>query len=91
MHLAAWRTVKLKHAWVLGFIMVLYVAWTAPVALQSMALVSAKVWFGALSGYWIDKALFDYARPDGEDPVEDWMYRRAIIVAACILGLAMGV
>lgn len=82
---------RLKHAWILGLLSLAYVAWAAPVALQSMALVASKVWFGAVMGYWIDRAIFDYARPGDDDVNDGWMYRRAAIVTGCILGLALGV
>lgn len=81
----------LKHAWILGLLSLGYVAWVAPVALQSMALVASKVWFGAVIGYWVDRALFDYARPGDDDINDGWMYRRTAVVAACILGLSLGI
>lgn len=82
---------KMLHVWVLGALALAYLAVFAPTALESMILVSGKVWVGALSGYGIDKALFDYARPDDDAPNPDWMLRRALVVAACVLGLAVGV
>jgi hypothetical protein len=71
------------------------IAWLAPhqlpVTLYKLSLITA----GAAVGYWIDRGLFPYARPDA-----DWlepgietsaaMIRRAIIVAACIVGVALG-
>jgi hypothetical protein len=81
----------LKHAYLLGLLSLAYVAWVAPVALQSMALVASKVWGGACMGYWVDRAIFDYARP-GDDELHDaWMYRRAFLVGCCVLGLSLGV
>lgn len=71
------------------------IAWLAPhqlpVTLYKLSLISA----GGAVGYWIDRSLFPYARPD-----DYWvapgietaaaMLRRAIIVAACIVGVALG-
>lgn len=83
----------------------------AAVAYYKFALVIAA----AVAGYWIDRALFPYSRPDGylkeswqkgsEEPigkadfevVEQYnrvfafaMIRRAMIVAATILGVTLG-
>jgi hypothetical protein len=85
------RAARLKHAWVLGIVAFVYVAIVAPAALQSMVLVASKVWFGAIMGYWIDRATFDYARPDPDNIRDTWMFRRVAIQAAAILALALGV
>jgi hypothetical protein len=59
-----------------------------------------KLCWGAYLGYWIDRSIFPYARPDGFNPENDtnqrtsWealMLRRAIIIAAAILALGLGV
>lgn len=82
-----------------------------PVALYKVALIS----LAAVLGYWLDRALFPYARPDGylkrewrlgtTEPDGDADYpvvpmylrafcaaqlRRAVVVAAVVLGIAMG-
>ncbi|MCX7506631.1 putative holin [Delftia tsuruhatensis] len=82
-----------------------------PVALYKASLIS----LAAVLGYWLDRALFPYARPDSY-LVRDWrlgstepegdvdhpvvpaytwvfsaaMLRRALVVAAVVLGVAMG-
>lgn len=49
---------------------------------------------GAVSGYWFDRALFPYGRPDrlngGAIMFSAAMLRRAIIVGATILGVSLG-
>lgn len=85
------RNAKLKHAWALGLLSLAYVAWVAPVALQSMALLASKLWLGCVAGFWIDRALFDYARPDDDEMHDGWMFRRAAIVCAAMLGMTIGV
>ena len=59
-----------------------------------------KLCWGAYLGYWIDRSIFPYARPDAFNPDRDanertlWellMLRRAIIIAAAILALGLGV
>jgi hypothetical protein len=62
----------------------------APVVLYKSALVT----LGAVLGYWLDRALYPYARPH-ELIGEDWIMslaclRRALIVIACVLGLTLG-
>jgi len=60
-----------------------------PVTLYKLSLVS----LAAAVGYWIDRSLFPYARPD--DRLSDLQtasayLRRAIIVGACIVGVSLG-
>lgn len=82
-----------------------------PVALYKLALIS----LAAVVGYWIDRSLFPYARPDGYLS-RDWrateghteldadhqvapgyrevfaaaLLRRAVIVGAVVIGVALG-
>ena len=61
------------------------------VSLYKLSLVS----LAAVVGYYIDRSLFPYARPDDisvEPGIETAaaQIRRAIIVAACIVGVALG-
>lgn len=82
-----------------------------PVALYKLSLIS----LAAVVGYWLDRSLFPYARPDGY-LLRDWrhgseepefeadypvlaesmlpfcvaMLRRAIIVGAVVVGVALG-
>ena len=62
----------------------------APVMMYKVVLVM----LGAVLGYWIDRAIYPYARPH-ELLGDDWIMslaclRRALIVIACVLGLTMG-
>ena len=82
-----------------------------PVALYKLTLIA----LAAVIGYWLDRALFPYARPDSYlqqdwrlgtlEPVDDADYpvceqytsafcvaqlRRAIIVGAVVIGVALG-
>lgn len=59
-----------------------------------------KLCWGAYLGYWIDRSIFPYARPDRFNPDLDtnertsWevlMLRRALIIGAAILALGLGV
>lgn len=61
-----------------------------PVTLYKLSLVS----LAAAVGYWIDRSLFPYARPD-ELTLSDLQtasayLRRAFIVGACIIGVSLG-
>lgn len=64
-----------------------------PVTLYKLSLIS----IAAVVGYWIDRSLFPYARPDvflNDGPADvafsAAQLRRAIIVAACVIGVALG-
>lgn len=71
-----------------------------PVTAYKLSLVSAA----AVVGYWLDRSLFPYARPDQfgrwgnelfinatqADVFSACMQRRAIIIAACIIGVSLG-
>lgn len=48
--------------------------------------------FAAWMGYWIDRGLFPYARPDrvSDSLGETAQIRRALIIAASILAMALG-
>lgn len=81
----------------------------AIVAPQNVAVVVYKlalVALGGVLGYWLDRSLFPYARPDAFEPgiadgPEAWlrylslafaaaMVRRALIVAAAMVGVTLG-
>ena len=59
-----------------------------PVVLYKCGLVT----LGGVLGYWIDRALFPYARPDQVPEAQRCMagVRRSLVVLACILGLTLG-
>jgi len=76
-------TVKLLHAWVLGFIALGYVGAVAPLALQSLVLVAAKVWAGILMGHAAGKALYgEEANP---------LPYKTYVVCVVVLAMALGV
>lgn len=58
-----------------------------------------KLCWGAYLGYWIDRSIFPYARPgdyqcsngSGLSAIALLMLRRAIIIAAAVLALGLGV
>lgn len=60
------------------------------VTLYKLSLVS----LAAAVGYWIDRSLFPYARPDEltltDHQVAAAFLRRALIVGACIIGVSLG-
>lgn len=61
-----------------------------PVTLYKLSLVS----LAAAVGYWIDRSLFPYARPDDlalpDLQTASAYLRRAAIVGACIVGVSLG-
>lgn len=59
------------------------------VTAYKLSLISAA----AVVGYWLDRGLFPYARPDRIGSALERgaaMLRRAIVVAACVIGVALG-
>lgn len=59
-----------------------------PVTLYKFSLVALAAW----AGYWIDRALFPYSRPHmlrGSDKNAAAL-RRAVLVAAVVLAIALG-
>lgn len=57
-----------------------------PVVLYKLVLVTL---FG-FAGYWVDRFIFPYARPHTQNGTLPQL-RRAIVVAACVLGGTLGV
>lgn len=64
-----------------------------PVTIYKLSLITTA----AVLGYWIDRSLFPYARPDNlsmqpyDILIAAAMLRRAIIVGCAILGVSLGV
>jgi hypothetical protein len=61
-----------------------------PVSLYKLSLIT----MAAVAGYWIDRSLFPYSRPDQLKTCEAHgaaMLRRAIIVGAAMIAASLGV
>lgn len=73
----------------LGVIVVLY-----PEQIGLFVWALCKVTAAAYVGYWVDRTMFRYSRPhqlrDSDAKRAAW-FRRAIIVAACIVGVSLSV
>lgn len=73
------------------------IAWLAPQQLPVSLYKLSLITMAAVVGYWIDRSLFPYARPDNPslDPydllIAAAMLRRAIIVGAAMLAVSLGV
>lgn len=88
------RKVRMLDWGVIAALLTLAIGILAPhqlgVTLYKLSLVS----LAAVAGYWIDRGLFPYARPDeltlSESQVSAAFIRRAIVVAAVILGVSWG-
>lgn len=86
------RTPRLTN-WSLITLVLLVLLYTiAPSKLPVILYKASLVTFGGVLGYWIDRALFPYARPN---QVQRWHQpwagiRRALVVLACVLGLTLG-
>lgn len=85
--------------WLLGALLAtVVVAFIAPYQLGVLMWSLSKLALGAYLGYWIDRSIFHYARPhtlsieiDGELVIAASLLRRALLVAAAILALGLGV
>lgn len=98
MHLPALHLPRLSGWLVATVLLTLLVWWVAPqqlpVTVYKLSLVSAA----AVAGYWLDRSLFPYARPDelleatGPSTLAfaAAMLRRALIVAAAMLAMGLG-
>lgn len=90
------KNVRMLDWWVISCLLTGIIYLVAPhqlpVTLYKLSLISVA----AVVGYWIDRSQFPYARPDifevgGRDTAfAAAQLRRAIIVAACIIGVALG-
>ena len=88
--------------WLLGaLVATIIIAWQAPHQITVLVWSLCKLSWGAYLGYWIDRSVFHYARP-GSINVNNanektarliaWcMVRRAVIMAAAIMALGLGV
>ena len=83
---------RLSGVAVLVLLLSALVLFIAPIQLTVTAYKLSLVTLAAWLGYWLDRWIFPYARPHDElNPVACWyMLRRAIIVAATILAVALG-
>ena len=115
-HIPIWLRAPRNILWLAVAVLLLAViAVVSPVQLPVVLYKTALIALAAVLGYWLDRALFPYARPDSylkkdwrfgtQEPEGDADYpvceaysrefcvaqiRRAIIVGAVVVGLAMG-
>jgi hypothetical protein len=84
-----------------ALVMTAIVGWLHPYQLGVLAWSLSKLSLGAYLGYWIDRSVFYYARPGDINVthadkytaglISACMIRRALIMAATILALGLGV
>lgn len=84
-------------AWAyVALVLCLVVVAIAPQQIGVTAYKLSLLALGGVLGYWLDRSIFYYARPDDlmVEPHDSRfcfaMQRRALIVAACILGVSLG-
>jgi hypothetical protein len=110
--------IRLGYTLIVAIVLALLITVLAPQQIPITAYKLLLITAAAFSGYYIDRALFPYSRPDGylvladedrHEPVvgvihdADYrvnsgyelvfaaaMLRRAIVVAACVVGVALG-
>lgn len=84
---------------VAALLMSAIVGWLYPHQLGVLLWSLTKLSLGAYLGYWIDRSIFPYARPgnysvrdaSGMHSIALLMLRRAIIIAAALIALGLGV
>lgn len=90
----------ITRAWAFGLTALLTfagVGYASPEQLPVLTYKIGLVTLGGFVGYWLDRHLFPYARPHTFDGSADYpifaasMIRRAIIVAATVLGFALAI
>lgn len=111
-----WLRASRHSLWLaIALVLLVVLAIISPVQLPVLAYKAAQIALAAVLGYWLDRALFPYARPDGYLD-RDWrlgttapegdadfpivpdyqtpfciaMLRRAIVIAAVVIGVALG-
>jgi len=69
-----WLRAPRNSLWLIAAVVLLLVVLvTSPAQLPVVLYKAALVALAAVMGYWLDRALFPYARPDGY-LVRDWRY-----------------
>lgn len=112
----AWLRVPRTTSWLLlAALLLVGIAIIAPAQLPVVLYKASLVSLAAVLGYWLDRALFPYARPDSylrqdwrlgtDEPEHDADFpvvptyhrvfvaaqiRRALVVAAVVIGMAAG-
>lgn len=68
------------------------IAWAAPQNIPVVGYKLALATSGAVLGYWIDRGIFPYARPDKIEPDAGQVaqIRRALVVSAVVIGITLG-
>lgn len=86
------RAPRMTDWTLITFALLMCLAIIAPSKLPIVLYKAGLVTLGGVLGYWIDRALFPYARPNQVQRAERAMagIRRALVVLACILGLTLG-
>lgn len=86
------RTPRLTNWSLITLVLLVLLYSIAPSKLPVVLYKASLVIGGGVLGYWLDRALFPYARPDRVTRVhQPWAgLRRAVVVLACVLGLTLG-
>ena len=86
------RAPRMTDWTLITLVLLICLALVAPTKLPVVLYKAGLVTLGGVLGYWIDRALFPYARPNQVMRTERAMagIRRALVVLACILGLTLG-
>lgn len=84
------KSVRAKHAYLIGLLLLAYVAWREPLKVDVLMYLLARGYIGAMVGYWLDRTIFGYARPTADQPQPAWMLRRVAMICAGMIAMTMG-
>lgn len=97
------KTPRMSATLAVALLLALAIAVVAPQQLPVTLYKLSLIAIAAVGGYYIDRELFPYARPDwllgrwqhGSDKIGAYlagaaMARRALVVSACIVAVALG-
>jgi hypothetical protein len=86
------REMRLKSMWLIVILTTAMITIWYPQQLGVLLVKVNSLAVGAVAGYWLDRLTFPFARPDcgREDRIEvAYMYRRAALMAAGVIGIAL--
>lgn len=65
---------RLRHAWIIGLLCVIYIWWFAPLQIDKMILVTGKIFIGAIIGIGLWLSISRYFYHEGEHKDHSWMW-----------------
>lgn len=80
---------RLKGTALMALVTTLLVAMIFPQQLGVLLFKANVLALAAISGYFIDRGLFPYARPTEVNPVLHWQYRRVAMIVGVMIAASL--